>query len=421
METVEACDVYPYEREDGEAMNPRDFSTRESAEHIAALAEQFRRNRLNPGQPVMRPILYRDGGIYRIVDGECRVRAMRLIGTRRFLADVYDDLGDAELARAEAAKAMVETDCKLGLSAAEMSRGVQTMLALDIPDEEVAAAARTDEETVRRARRGARRVQDAAYDMTLDRLAAIAEFEGDEHAVGLLRDCPQSGWRRVYDSLCAERDRRANLDALLAVMAEAGVEVAEGLPGGFSATCTFGTWRDTTGEAREWLAGRDASELRATVTDYGVAVLEPSTDDEGQRAMAERRADFCAALADAKAARRAWVGERARDLSAMPRTARLLADRALAGDEAAELEEAMGAPLDRAPTQLAVALGMRGLWPLSDWYSWEAVAGGESGRPYAPTAAALVEAYEAMAADGYEPNWAETQTYEACRARAGEE
>ena len=88
METVETCDVYPYEREDGEAMNPRDFSTRESAEHIAALAEQFRRNRLNPGQPVMRPILYRDGGIYRIVDGECRVRAMRLIGTKRFLADV---------------------------------------------------------------------------------------------------------------------------------------------------------------------------------------------------------------------------------------------------------------------------------------------------------------------------------------------
>ena len=131
----------------------------------------------------MKPILYKEGGIYWIIDGECRVRAMRAIGTEHFLAEVYDDLDDAELARVEAAKALVETDAKLGLTAEEKSRGVQTMLALDIPDEEVAVAARTDAGTVAKARRAARRVQDAAYDMTLDRLAAIAEFEGDDEAV----------------------------------------------------------------------------------------------------------------------------------------------------------------------------------------------------------------------------------------------
>ena len=140
LEEVAICDVYPYERADGEPMNPRDFTTRESAEHIAGLAAQFKANRLNPGQPVMKPILYKEGGIYWIIDGECRVRAMRAIGTERFLAEVYDDLDDAELARVEAAKAMVETDAKLGLTAEEKSRGVQTMLALDIPDEEVAVA-----------------------------------------------------------------------------------------------------------------------------------------------------------------------------------------------------------------------------------------------------------------------------------------
>ena len=182
LEEVAICDVYPYERADGEPMNPRDFTTRESAEHIAGLAAQFKANRLNPGQPVMKPILYKEGGIYWIIDGECRVRAMRSIGTERFLAEVYDDLDDAELARVEAAKAMVETDAKLGLTAEEKSRGVQTMLALDIPDEEVAVATRTDAGTVAKARRAARRVQDAAYDMTLDRLAAIAEFEGDDEA-----------------------------------------------------------------------------------------------------------------------------------------------------------------------------------------------------------------------------------------------
>ena len=121
LEEVAICDVYPYERADGEPMNPRDFTTRESAEHIAGLAAQFKANRLNPGQPVMKPILYKEGGIYWIIDGECRVRAMRAIGTERFLAEVYDDLDDAELARVEAAKAMVETDAKLGLTAEEKS------------------------------------------------------------------------------------------------------------------------------------------------------------------------------------------------------------------------------------------------------------------------------------------------------------
>ena len=53
LEEVAICDVYPYERADGEPMNPRDFTTKESAEHIAGLAAQFKANRLNPGQPVM--------------------------------------------------------------------------------------------------------------------------------------------------------------------------------------------------------------------------------------------------------------------------------------------------------------------------------------------------------------------------------
>ena len=173
---VDIEDVYPYEDPEGNSLNPRDFSTPESAEYIAALGEQFRYNKLNPGQPRVKPILLRDGGIYWIIDGECRYRAMKAIGTKRFLAEVYDDVADAETARAEAAKAMVETDCKLNLTAAEMSRGVQTMLSLDIPDDEVAAVARIEPEKVRRARRGARRVADAAYDMTLDRLMAIADL-----------------------------------------------------------------------------------------------------------------------------------------------------------------------------------------------------------------------------------------------------
>ena len=71
MELVNIEDVYPYEVDDVR-MNPRDVGSRECREYIEQLAEQFRYNKLNPGQPRVRPILYRDGGIYQIIDGECR-------------------------------------------------------------------------------------------------------------------------------------------------------------------------------------------------------------------------------------------------------------------------------------------------------------------------------------------------------------
>ena len=46
------------------------------------------------------------------------------------------------------------------LTPEELSRGVQTMLALDLPDEDVAAAARIDAPTVRRVRRASRAVRE---------------------------------------------------------------------------------------------------------------------------------------------------------------------------------------------------------------------------------------------------------------------
>ena len=222
MELVDIDDVYPYEQGD-ERMNPRDVDSKECREYIAQLAEQFRHNRLNPGQPRVRPVLYRDGGIYQIIDGECRYEAMRLAGTKRFYADVFDDLADAELARQEAAKAMVETDAKRALTPEEMSRGVQTMLAMDVPEEDVAAAARIDVEGVRRVRRARRAVQDAAEDMTLDRLFAIADLEGDEGAVAELRDCPQREWRGVYERLLAKRSLEASAAECRRVCEERGL------------------------------------------------------------------------------------------------------------------------------------------------------------------------------------------------------
>ena len=425
LEEVAICDVYPYERADGEPMNPRDFTTRESAEHIAGLAAQFKANRLNPGQPVMKPILYKEGGIYWIIDGECRVRAMRAIGTERFLAEVYDDLDDAELARVEAAKAMVETDAKLGLTAEEKSRGVQTMLALDIPDEEVAVAARTDAGTVAKARRAARRVQDAAYDMTLDRLAAIAEFEGDDEAVAELRDCKQSDWQRVYAGLKSRAEQRRNRAEMVSVIADAGVEFVDECPEGYEACRTFSDFRPDLAALDAYVADNADGGLLAEETPFGVTLLVPAEEaaDESAQAAAQRRddaqrkADFYAAYEDGRTARFEWTAARTLRLGTMRRTA--LALTALAMDDPAveAFEELMGRPIDRTPTELAVAIGWRAAWDMNSGTAWSLVSGGCSVYVCRDAIESVTIVYEAMKADGYEANEAETRTYEACMAR----
>ena len=72
------------------------------------------------GQPVNPPVVVADGGAYRLVDGERRVRALRKIHGDEGMADVlvftsYDD--------AEEAVAMVATDSKQELTAQERARG----------------------------------------------------------------------------------------------------------------------------------------------------------------------------------------------------------------------------------------------------------------------------------------------------------
>lgn len=406
---VDIEDVYPYEDAEGNSLNPRDFTTAESADYIAQLGEQFRFNKLNPGQPRVKPILYRDGGIYWIIDGECRYRAMRAIGTKRFLAEVYDDLTDAETARAEAAKAMVETDCKLQLTAAEMSRGVQQMLALDLPDEEVAAVARIEPEKVRRARRGARRVADAAYDMTLDRLMAIAEFEGDAEAVGKLRDCPQKDWRRVYDGLAREKAHSERTAELERVLADAGVpRVPE--DDGTERRCAGSFWIDNTEPEKLEIAVARLSPTAYDIDDRWVELLREESDEE--RAMCERKREEAA---EAERARQrggelwlverdgmlSWLSGRIGDLKSMRRTAVVLSDRAMA--EAERVLSKMDAEVDMSPTPALCVVGWSATWaPGAECAA--SLAQGKALAWQVPVHGAehYVALADAMEADGYE-------------------
>ena len=420
MELVDIDDVYPYEQGD-ERMNPRDVDSRECREYIAQLAEQFRHNRLNPGQPRVRPILYRDGGIYQIIDGECRYEAMRLAGTRKFYADVFDDLADAELARQEAAKAMVETDAKRALTPEEMSRGVQTMLAVDVPEEDVAAAARIDVEGVRRVRRARRAVQDAAEDMTLDRLFAIADLEGDEGAVAELRDCPQREWRGVYERLLAKRSLEASAAECRRVCEGRGLsELGEDDEG---TTYVDRFWLDERAAEKvsEAIEGEPCTRYRVDGHWFEVRREETPADraTETRRRKREeeerRRYDGAREGWELEAeARGRWLASAAVDPGSARATAAILAGRAR--EAASPFVELTGAEVDFSPTPALVAVGWGLSWSPDKFLAARAATGKlQAYELYGDRAERFVELSDAMEEDGYEPSETGVAVVEAMR------
>lgn len=225
IEHVNINDVYPWEDEYGNEFLSRDYSTKENQRYVERLAESMRAKGV-PDEPVQ---LSRDGGIYRIVSGNSRVRAMRLLGTKTFDAIVLDD-AEAEQAMRRAVETTVRTNTKKKYDPLEESRFVQ-QLAMFQSDEYVAEAAGIAPEQVRRIRKGRRVVGDDAEEMTLYRLAAIAEFEGDEAAVEQLSRCPEREIDANLGLLRSKRERSEKEGTLAGALEAAGIPVVEEVTG----------------------------------------------------------------------------------------------------------------------------------------------------------------------------------------------
>lgn len=293
-------DVYPDEA------NPR---SKESMGDIAALAESFALNALNPGEPVNPIVVVADGGIYRIVDGERRYRAMRSLRKADCMAVVCDGMDEAN-----SMLAMLATDDKERLTDAERSRGVQQMLLLGVDPEKVERAGRMAKGSAGRVRRAMALVDDAAEDMTLDRLMAISEFEGDPEAVARLESCSEQEWRRVHDDIMREREAKALEESLRGAAASAGLAVLEDLPDGMR----YDGRANDPQRVSEMAAGLPAGSVgRIAATQWGGVWLElyvpESTDSEAEREAAERRRrrDALEEAANAGAQRRMeWFARR---------------------------------------------------------------------------------------------------------------
>ena len=345
-------DVYPDEN------NPRkDYGD------LDALAASFALNETNPGEPVNPIVVVRDGGIYRIVDGERRWRAMRKAGTARCHAVACEGMDEAN-----AMVAMLATDDKLGLTEIERSRGVQQMLLLGVDPERVERAGRMAKGSAAKVRRARRAVDDAGDDMTLDRMIAIAEFDerGDADAVARLAACKESEWRVVAEKIEREREERERAAAIRASLEAQGIEVADAKPNGY-----VYAGRLSSAEAAEGVAARYGGEALVAVEGsgwdagcYNLYMDERAEDDPSELELDLAAKDIMPCVRSVDDARLAWFDERLADPASMPAVMGAVAEvveESLGYSQvyknAEKYEEEVGRSLDRTPSTYLAAGG----------------------------------------------------------------
>lgn len=295
-------DVYP------DSNNPR---AKDNFGDLDAMAESLALNAANPGEPFNPIVVVRDGGIYRIVDGERRYRAMRKAGTASCHAVVCDDLDEAN-----AMIAMIATDDKRRLTDVERSRGVQQMLLLGVDPEKVDRAGRMAKGSSRRVRRVMERLDDAAEEMSLERLLAVADLE-DEGATADeldgLATCAEASWRSEASRIRRRIDEDAAEDEMRRALAGAGAAVLDKRPEGYE---LWDFADDADDAAAEFAAARErhddavavVSRLlgRARASIYVAGGAERSEEAAAREAEEERAEELLADVSEIEEDLESW-------------------------------------------------------------------------------------------------------------------
>ena len=398
LKRVKTEDVYPSEG------NPRrDFGD------LDALAASFALNPKSPGEPMTPPLLVQDGGVYRIVDGERRWRAMRKAGTDEFDAVVCEDWGDAD-----AALAMLATDDKKPLDEAERSRGAQRCLLLGVEPEKVERAVR--KKGMARVRRVASEIGAEAETMSLDHLLAVAEFTGQRAC--RVADASERDWQRVAKECRREVENERAVAAFDDAAGRLGVEL-HGRKSFDTAGYAYDCKADSVKEFEAKAAGDPEGAawvlvLPTTAAPYAYRYVP--ADSEEKAAAAKLREDtdrMERACREAAGSMFAHLAERLLEGDypehAMARAAAsFLGNRWSAYTEASEALDAAGYDGTRPDGRIT---GMCGACALHDWLddstpgggAWMCVAGGTSTNSEQVTAAvaAWLEAVAAAVEDGW--------------------
>ena len=416
LERVKVADIRPLEDEYGNQFASRDYDLKANKEYVSELAASFDASG-EPEEPVR---LIRDGKLYRIKTGNSRVRAMKQLGTEECWALIDDD--DTVQSVLEAT---VRTDHKKKYEETELAGYVQ-QLTMFGDDEYVSDVSGIGVENARKVRRVREIAGEAAENMTLDRMYAAYEFDGDDEKFEEIMSAPEGKWRSIADHYIGERDRKLKVEALEAASIAAGLRL--------TADARQGRQYITSVEKPESMADEvaGASEgytdvvgivsdysWRPAITLYGVSKTK---DEEDRKAAEERRKreeaeSACEAAIDA---REAWFMAKVRNNEPMPVVDGMLRDafmnHATTSDyNAASIGDALdivaeaddGQRIDETMNQLCkfVAWWWLPAQKFSTGYAG-AVADGNFGY-YKVMMKEFVGLGAAMRQDGYEPNEAE--------------
>lgn len=355
LKLVKHADVYPSEG------NPReDFGD------LEGLAATLAVNPAYPGEPLNPPVLVRDGGVYRIVDGERRWRAMELAGTKEFHAVVCDDWDDAD-----AALAMLATDDKKELTEVERSKGAQRALLLGVEPEMVEKAAR--KRGMRSVKRAAGRLGAEAECMSLDHLLAVDELAEWPELAEQVAAADEKSWERAYDAAKAqlERDKaeKALRDAAARLRLDL-VEQGEADTAGMAYALTCRTPADLEAAAEEYAGGAMYVARSTSYDGARVAVYTALPDDEEadpeQQAALERAESWLVRMTDAHASATQFLAERLAGGGFLPGNAMAMAAEDYLGDagqqwsERSRASEFLGRFELDAPKEDGAARGMLG-------------------------------------------------------------
>ena len=180
LERINIANIFPNEN------NPRN--------NFAGIEELA--NTFENGEPYTPITVRKEGGIYTLIDGERRYRAMTKLGTKTcnaLIAETQDD--------ADALLAMVATNNKQALTPIELSAGIQqSLLFADVERVEKASG----KKNLRKVKRAMQRVQDACEDMSIERLIAIEDNSNNIELVEALKTCTESEWRKVIKDFTSD-------------------------------------------------------------------------------------------------------------------------------------------------------------------------------------------------------------------------
>jgi len=214
-------DIYPLADDYGNEFAQRDYSLKVNQEYVKELADSFGPNG-EPDEPIT---LIPEGGIFYVKAGRSRFEAMKLLGTQSCHAVIDDDTS-----RQAAIETIIRTDTKKKYEGLEKSRAVQ-QLQMFGDDEYVSKVAGITKEQSARIRKSKKAAGDAAEDMTIDRLIALADFAEDPEAVASLTNCSAREFPAILERLEKERARAQRADSVVAALEERGVRMVDDVTG----------------------------------------------------------------------------------------------------------------------------------------------------------------------------------------------